>query len=223
MAIYLPSSIASLRKWTKILGYKAFGPHKEIWNEKLIFIHIPKAAGSSIGELGVGKTDGHFPFSFYERWLPRGRKMPFTFSVTRNPYERFISGYNYLSNSTKYAIDIEWAKRNLGEFSDVNDFAVRGLSQKSIIEWMHFRPQIDFVTGSSGDICVDFLFRLEDLEDKWPPFALKFGLPEALPVVNPSVGAKGGLSPEAVEAINKVYFDDFVRLGYEMTKQNTQR
>jgi hypothetical protein len=207
----------------KLKRYEVFGPHADIWGKDLIFIHVPKAAGSSVGRLNVGRTYGHQTYSFYEKWLPKGRKMPVTFSIVRCPYDRCVSAFNYLKKSSRSPLDLWWSRNHLSEFDDVNEFVVNRLERRDILDWMHFRPQVDFLKGSNGEISVDFVMKLEELTSSWPIFSEKFGLPAEIERINISRKSTRALSDEAARVIEDVYSDDFALLGYDVRESVSKK
>lgn len=187
---------------------KRRGPPDTIWQAPLIFIHIPKSAGSSILSLGVARTRGHQTYAFYEKWA-QGREIPPTFAVTRDPYARYLSAYRYLRNGGGNGVDRAWANRNL--HGDHNTFATEHLHRPEVQNWMHFRPQTEFLNGVHG--AVTHILRLEALKDEWEPFARQYGLPETLPRKNTTSGREE-LSPAARRAVRRIYADDFDQIGY---------
>lgn len=190
-------------------------PSKETWIGP-IFIHVPKAAGSSILKMPVKRIYGHKPFRYYERRLPQGKKMPLTFAVVRNPYTRLASSFYYLKNYTKRPYDRRWANKNIANYRDLNDFVIDALHKKKIMGWMHFKPQTYFLCSQDENIGVDYILRFEELDSEWPKFAKIAGLPINLPKTN--VTGKGikysELTEKSKTKIYSLYKQDFKLLGY---------
>jgi hypothetical protein len=74
--------------------------------KKVVFIHIPKAAGSSVGELIFG-TDiiGHYPYFIYEKYNKDFFREFYKFSVVRDPVERFVSAFDFVVEGGKGPAD----------------------------------------------------------------------------------------------------------------------
>ena len=68
--------------------------------EKLIFIHIPKNAGTSIENLFGGDNTGfhHDDINVIKEKFPEKYNTYRKFTVIRNPYDRMVSWYFYLKN-----------------------------------------------------------------------------------------------------------------------------
>ena len=75
---------------------------------KCIFIHVPKAAGSSVETSEIFEDQriktgeyvgGHTTALEYRETYPGKFKNYFKFAFVRNPYSRLVSAFSYLSNS----------------------------------------------------------------------------------------------------------------------------
>ena len=192
------------------------GPKNDIWSG-VIFIHIPKAAGSSILNTGVKWTLGHKPISFYQRHLPKGTTMPPTFAVVRNPYDRYLSAFYFLKNGGITTLDKEWAKQNIPDDSDHNDFAINHLHKKNVIRWMHFIPQTAFICSEDNEILVDECIKLENINQDWQTISKKFNLCGTLPHYNSTqYKTSHKLSEAAKSKIKSLYSKDFLLLNYNI-------
>lgn len=131
-----------------------------------IFIHIPKAAGQSVGlALFNDRHPGHWRLKDFE-WENKNKKEKYTkFTIVRNPWDRVVSAYNYLVNHTKYKTDQDFSKLYLKDYSDFNDFILHGLRKDEVINWVHFRPQLSFLEDENGNIDIDFIGRFENIQN----------------------------------------------------------
>lgn len=205
-----------LKEWYRINIHTSIIPlPSETWQEP-IFIHIPKAAGSSILRMPVYSTKGHKSLRYYEKRLPRGKKMPITFAVVRDPYTRLASAFYYLKKFTNKPYDKNWARKNILQYSDLNDFVLNALHRKSVLKWMHFKPQETFVSTQKGTIGVDYILRFERLRSDWSSFAEITGIPHHLPVTNVTGSGKkvDELNDKSRSKIYSLYQNDFELFGY---------
>jgi hypothetical protein len=143
--------------------------------------------------------------------LPSFVETAFKFALSRDPYARAISLYNYLS--TKSVLR-NWHEqpdfRNFlrlladGHYDRIGAYNSRGLSQCS--------PQVDWLR----DTPADKVYRIETPEDFLSEISEHWKiLKGALPHENPSVlSADFELSREERSLIDKIYAEDFEVLGY---------
>jgi hypothetical protein len=201
-----------------------------------IFIWIPKNAGSSVHAILRGQgfvklkspravrlsfrnrgrvTFGHMAIgSLVEARLVSRQYVAnaFKFAFTRNPYDRAISLYTYLSATRAFLPnwhsppDLRAFLRLLadGHYDRIGLYNSRGLSQCS--------PQSDWLR----DTPADKLYRVEelggfldDIRDRWGISA-----PE-IPHLNRSTSGRAlNLAREDKLLIDKIYAEDFEMLGY---------
>lgn len=118
----------------------------------IVFIHVPKAAGSSVTEVLYGGRLGHHPATELMREDPEGWAALDKFAIVREPIARFLSAYAFAMNGGTQQGAIRWrpeyeqqALRDANVF--VRDYLARGgILEKDIVFW----PQTHFVCGDSG-------------------------------------------------------------------------
>lgn len=141
-----------------------------------IFVHVPKNAGTTIYKnLGL-PFSGHRTVSQYQQIL--GNELydkMFSFAFVRNPFDRFLSLYNYARMEVSYYHNnIEPEKGMYGEHLDYQklknatiDDAVKLLLRGELnhnpphVQW---NPQRFWLTDSSGDLNIKYLGKFEDLD-----------------------------------------------------------
>lgn len=187
--------------------------------QKLIFIHIPKAAGSSVGELLLG-TDrvGHYPFEIYESYNSKWFNEFFKFSVCREPLARFKSAFYYLQTGGKGSADAKIGAYLGGFEGGINEFVCNGFSESFAMSNAHFFPQHKFVYDNNDNLVVDKLCRLENLDNDLQSIIDRFASGCKLRKSNLtsfSKKEKEDLAPESIKIIKDVYRKDYELLGYE--------
>jgi len=212
----------------------------------LLFIHIPKNAGSAIEATAlksgiswgrnlfwgsITMPDGS-PCSSYHV-PPRYFTNPAlvytssnSFCVTRHPYERAISEYTYL-------LSVEWGKE-MPYIYDKEPCSKEGLNffltqtLKSILTGnryvndCHMLPQYEYVWGINRQWCNEMI-RVENFPTAFNSLMAKYGLTLDITAdhTNQSPTCPGlsvtDLSPETRQYLDLVYLEDFRLLGYETT------
>ena len=167
----------------------------------LRFFHIPKTAGMSICN-AMGIPAGH-------RRIMNPKPNDFIFSCVRNPYDRAVSLFYYLTDNCP-----PYAKQFMAEGETVNSFWTEKAS--------HIRP-ITFTQLQKAwlqDIeRIDKLIRFETLAEDWAEMQQTFNLP-ALEHKNgdtsrPVTPWQEELTSESIAKIGELYAEDFVNLNYE--------
>jgi|TARA_Y100000780_G_C13692535_1_gene420135 hypothetical protein len=150
--------------------------NKSFDEKKCIFIHIPKAAGTSIGEalFNNGRT-GHYEWRYYKIDKIKFHTY-FKFAFVRNPYDRLVSSYFYLQQGGKNKSDHEFNDRVLSKYLDFEDFVLNGLDDKEVSNWGHFKKQSDFIYDDvSKSIVVDYLGYFENISEDYNNLRYKLG------------------------------------------------
>ena len=196
----------------------------------LRFVHVPKTAGvsildslnNSISLLGKDESqkwqirgaDGTYhsrasePSIRVVDSLPEGVNLTdppvdFSFAFIRNPWDRFVSSYNYLSQKKN-----DEYEQYIKPFKSFKDFVLNGS-----IEGLHFRPQTHWI-----DRQVDFIGRFENLQSHFDGLCKKLGL-ESQVLKNENATEHKHYSEyydeQSVSAISDKYSEDIKLLGYE--------
>lgn len=219
---------------------KIYYPVILLGRPNICFIWIPKSAGSSIfnlmeREVGMVKLKGPSDFFAFPNYGPVTfghvhyhslQKMGVVsrayhdkstkFAIVRNPYDRVVSLYNYLSGIGNYHGDFD---------AFLEDLLLRrpsiGVYNSSWISMGN--PQTDWLIGEGGQFVVDRIFKIEDLSDFFD-FLIDQGIKvkNGIPHENKSKGEIDCQSDlmthsERLQIVNKIYLRDFEMLGYKMT------
>ena len=185
---------------------------------KIVFIHIPKNCGTSVIKFMEHdknfKSVDHNPVFkgqrlFVEKYNYKNIKhnCDKSFAIVRNPYERFLSAYNYLiQGGMNSELDLGYkniiSKLTLDEFIDnLDEFKY---------QIIHFLPQHLFICDGEK-ILIDFVCKFENLKDDLIQIDPKF---ENLHHLNKS-NKIFDLNEMQKEKIYKNYESDFLIFGYE--------
>lgn len=213
-------------------------------SRKFIFVHVPKAAGTSVTnmlskytsyrdlEIG-GTTFGEKIQSAFKKRFGISKHATssnlqaivgeeewdemFTFSIVRNPYSRVISTYKFLN---------EWEgtptkfKKILAQFSDINDYILSNIWEESNGPDNIFRPQTFWLTDNKdrSKILVNFVGRLETLDNDLNHIISKIEGIKIEKKQAPQLNKTSGnftLSKKSIDKINEFYSRDFHFWGYE--------
>lgn len=185
---------------------------------KLVFIHIPKAAGTSVTELLYGKRNGHLSAKVVKSRL-KNFESKISFSVSRNPYTRLESAYRFakLGNTKNGAIS-DAKKYQVKEFSTFESFVKEWLVNQNVESLDPvFQPQYKFVCNNKEEFLLDKIFKLENLTDLEVFLSNELDKKVKIGVINKTNNLKKNFeySKEIKEIIYSIYEKDFILLGYD--------
>lgn len=195
--------------------------------KRLIFVHIPKNAGTTIENLGaeqgivwgwramMGKTqmpDGnkcstwHVPPSSMYGYNPYAEPDVELFCVTRDPWERALSEHVYTSS-----LDGDYHLCNVPGF---NSFLSNAFTEiRAGRRWIndcHMLPQWDFIAGPDGRQWCNHILPIEDLVSRFNALMLAHGLAVRMPPYrrdNDHSSDCPALKQQANENMGSVYYD----------------
>ena len=201
----------------RLMDLRGRGEYSHFADEcQCIFIHIPKAAGTSVARTLFGKGSRHVPYFEYEKINRRKFNRYFKFTFVRNPWDRLVSSYFFLKNGGINDADAKWAKENFADFPDFGSFVRGWVNEENILSWQHFMPQHYFVCNSDGKIMVDFVGKMENMQKDFSYVAMKLGCKKELEKVN--VGERKSYASyynnETREIVRRVYAKDIDLFGY---------
>ncbi|WP_299410221.1 sulfotransferase family protein [uncultured Roseobacter sp.] len=190
-----------------------------------IFIHVPKAAGSSIKVEVYGSAKaagGHRRIAEYAAYDMKRTAAFFKFAFVRNPWDRLLSAYSYLSQGTGTTFrDNQFARQFLADTGDFDGF-VRKLedprARRQILYYDHFRPQSHWICMPGARThAMDFLGRFETMEDDMAQLRARLGLEAGAPVkARPSqhLPYREAYSARARQTVAELYARDVALLDY---------
>jgi hypothetical protein len=185
---------------------------------KCIFVHVPKAAGVSINKTLFGNlAGGHYMLKDYQNmYTPKTFNNYFKFTIVRNPYDRIYSAYNFLKQGGFNEADAKWANDNLGHIHSYEQFVKEWLTTDNAYSKNHFTPQFEYLLNKEGQIGVDFIGKLETIDQDFKTICNKLGIKRNLVHANQSKKNEAvELDEEMKTIIRQVYAKDFELLNYE--------
>jgi hypothetical protein len=160
---------------------------KTMVKKNALFVHIPKTAGISVKK-GLFNSGGSYHYSFenYENiYKPSFIKKAFKFTFVRHPVSRVYSSYNYLKKGGSNVIDRTFYEVHMAAFRDFEDFINNGLTKQEVIQkFIHFRTQKSFLVNCRNEISMDYIGKLETLENDYNYIKNKLKVAGELPNLN---------------------------------------
>jgi hypothetical protein len=202
---------------------------------KCIFIHIPKAGGTSIenttifddqrertGEL-VG---GHLTAVDFREKYPHQFDAYYKFAVVRNPYDRLVSAFFYFAQYRgEQANNIEMKKRITEQYGgDFSQFCEGELTSGRADLFTHLRPQTDFLLDEQGTLLVDFVGKLECIQQDFKAICDQIGIDISLPHQNRSLRRdySNYYTPTAQQLVAEIYRKELELFGYEFQRSRVR-
>ncbi len=166
---------------------------------RFIFIHIPKNAGTSMGSTLGFKGTSHATADQVKKKLSRKQfESYFIFTIVRNPWDRFLSLYNYARLEESYyhsAINpkkavhgkhLDYDILKNASLKDCARLLIKGQLRHDLT-WNHWEQQYNWVFDDGGNRLVNYIGRFEDLKKSYEEITIKTGIPSStIPMINKS-------------------------------------
>lgn len=176
--------------------------------EKFAFFTHNKNAQTSINRhllasRSVIKKDNIDRWNFLkEKYLKKSNNLDvITFTIIRNPIDRYISAFCYLQKIKKIHKKV-----------DINDWTNNVFRRTGTAYDSHFTSQEKY-HKSIIDLNFDFILNFDRLQEDWIKLAEKISAPKKLPHANSTVRKNFDLSNNSLKIIKDIYYEDFILFG----------
>jgi hypothetical protein len=183
----------------------------EVMQGEVLFIHIPRAGGTSARSALYRCNPGHMSARYYSLAAPELLERDTTFAVFREPVERFLSAARFAINRGGAHVRVEpSALKGLRRVSSLDAFldyveAARG-------DWLKVdnpaRPQTWYIADRDGRIRVRNLFVLGAQTDQIERHIGRF-TSKPLTHLNRTKRASVRLTEAQLKRVHALYADDF--------------
>jgi hypothetical protein len=132
----------------------------------VLFIHIPKNAGTSVSKILYGEPVFHPTIRYYQRVAGDLVRTAPSFAIWRHPVERFVSAYSYArtGGTAESAVSRAFRER-YAAFGSLDDAIDHVEASPSLYDVDHiFRPQFWYVADLAGRIAVNNICMIDDLD-----------------------------------------------------------
>lgn len=185
---------------------------REVRDAGVLFIHVPKTAGTSIHMALYGRALGHDSLATWQENYPQSMAGMRTGAVLRDPVDRFLSTFHFLKKGGMNPFDADFAGRYLRPFVTAGDLA-DAIVDVDVRRWLleegvHFRPQVDFLRDRSGAVRIDHLFAYERLDDAAMWLSDILGRPVSFPNINRTERPATTLTSRQREIVLAMYAED---------------
>lgn len=187
------------------------------------FIHVPKAAGTSIAHALYGRSTTHVTAAVARLYAPERWDAFPSFGVVRNPWDRALSAYRFAragGGSGPEAVPIIGPEHYTGPaFSSFARFVEEWLTERDLETADHvFRPQWRYLCDAGGCALVGHIGRFEDLDAVARHAGDLLGRPVSIGRTNVTEGGGGAYrdayTPELRRRIGRLYERDVELFGY---------
>jgi len=211
---------------------------------KTIFIHIPKAAGTSIeyvlemhevDDVGVnrylkpisicknklfGGPYQHMPFTSLSKHIsPDKIDNYFKFAIVRNPWDRMVSHVAWLDGKWYNKRELTQEEFNTYIANLFKRFKENGERVTFDKFTQHEIPQYKFIydTSDNDKLLVDYVGKFENLDEDWKIIRERLGVQLELPTRMKSHHRKytSFYNQQTKEVVDKIYKDDIEKFNYK--------
>jgi len=207
-----------------------------IENKKILFIHIPKCGGTSIAKCFYNQIGEIFPS---KRWLINDSEkliglnlthltcndiftrlkiandLDYIFTISRNPYHRFISLANWIKDGWEKE-NSEWNIKNQKMFINFNNLHELIKHVMSNRENFMFKPQHEYIKGFEKIIKI---FKIEEgMGNILKKIEVDNNFSSPLEIINTNYSSRKTFKVDHIDGSIKKMLDDLYKKDFEIFK-----
>ena len=200
---------------------------RRYYQHECVFVHVTKAAGTSLALSLFGELPYHYTAQEYRVIYGRSDfNRFFKFTFVRNPWDRLYSAYSYLQGGGWNPQDAEWAKKHLSSIHSFDDFVMNWLTPERLQAHIHLWPQSDFICDRHGKPIIDHLGYFETIQQDFDTICMRLNIPRSnLKHTNASKRSdyKEVYSATAIQKVAVLYQQDIANFGYSFDDMNRMK
>lgn len=203
------------------MGKKRSARHDLIRERKLLFIHVPKNAGTAVCHALYGQEMEHRSIRYFRSL--GGFSDVRSVAIIRDPVERFVSAYRHAIGGGGRHRDLAETfhdeYRSFRSLDDALDHVERARGDWYQVDHV-FRPQSWYVTDRKGNVAVDHLFHISDMR-ALSVFLFPAGN-RSIPTLNQSLTPSQAPSASQIARIRTLYAQDYEIQGLALAGRDTK-
>ena len=196
------------RLWVRTFGSRIL---TSVENAGILFVHIPKAGGTSISKLLYRRNLPHYTAGFWMATFGEAVRCLPSFSVVRHPVERMVSAYKMarFGGTDIMAYSRYWQSRLRG-LESFDAFVDHVFANRQRLEGLplDLRSQASFILDPDSRVMVDRLFALSDLRG-FSPQLNRWLATHTIPHLNATPSYPVDVTATTKRKIEEIYQTDF--------------
>lgn len=192
---------------------------------KCIYVHIPKAWGNSIIKTLFNSKSSFWHNKAIQYYINNSNKFNsyYKFTLTRNPYDRFLSAFLHLKKVFNKRADL-FIESILLKDLNFKEFCLKIKNNnnycKKILRLTHFIPQYKFIYDKKWKILLDYIWKLENIDSDIKEIQKNIDINiDKIEVLNKNWNKKWSFEEyydnETKEIVYNLYKKDFNLLNYK--------
>jgi len=198
------------------------------FKQEIIFVHIPKNAGTAIAENpSIAFSDhGHHFYEYYQSRYPLLWGWYKKFAVVRNPWDRIVSNYEYARMKESYWHSVSGRAQNplgqsvphpdleLAQTLNFSDLVKKFRKKPEALKHHGWAAQWPYVMRDK-DLVVDKVFKFDDLEnsDEFKALVPDLKIKNSTPKKHKNY--RDYYDEECQRLVGEIYKEDIDRFGFE--------
>lgn len=192
---------------------KGDSPLRIVNGKKIVFIHINKTGGTSIGN-ALGFNKSHLTVREIIDFIGKKRfESSYKISAVRNPWDKVLSHYKYRikTNQTNMGENTpsfsEWVKKTYGKNKDPFYYDKPKM----------FQPQVDWLKDYDNKIDIDVIMKFENLNKEFEKLSEYLNLNVSLPHLNATqkVNYREFYDDDSISIVSEWFAEDINMFSYE--------